>query len=79
MIVSIVFSSAFLEIAGDCDGWDEIEDFCVEHEEWLRETLGMALENDVPSADTFERVWSRLDSKEFKKALCNGQEASERR
>lgn len=64
-----IIAMTIIAVAGDCDGWDEIEDFCVEHEEWLRETLGMALENGVPSADTFERVWSRLDSKEFKKSF----------
>ena len=64
-----IIAMTIIAIAGDCDGWDEIEDFCTEHKEWFQEAVGMALENGIPSADTFERVWSRLDNKEFKKSF----------
>ena len=64
-----IIAMTIIAVAGDCDGWDEIEDFCTENEEWLRENAGLKLEYGIPSADTFARVWSKLDSKEFKKSF----------
>ena len=63
-----IIAMTIIAVAGDCDGWDEIEDFCTENEEWLRENAGLKLEYGIPSADTFARVWSKLDSKEFKRS-----------
>ena len=28
-----IIAMTIIAVAGDCDGWDEIEDFCTEHEE----------------------------------------------
>ena len=64
-----IIAMTIIAVAGDCDGWDEIEDFCTENEEWLRNKVGLKLEYGIPSADTFARVWSKLDSKEFKKSF----------
>ena len=61
-----IIAMTLIAIAADCDGWDEIEDFCQQYEEWLKSVVGLTLQGGVPSADTFERVWQRLDSKEFK-------------
>ena len=64
-----IIAMTIIAVAGDCDGWDEIEDYCTENEEWLRKKVGLKLEYGIPSADTFARVWSKLDSKEFKKSF----------
>lgn len=64
-----IIAMTLIAIAADCDGWDEIEDFCQQYEEWLKSVMGLTLREGVPSADTFERVWQRLDSKEFKKSF----------
>ncbi|MCR5127864.1 MAG: ISAs1 family transposase [Lachnospiraceae bacterium] len=61
-----IIAMTLIAIAADCDGWDEIEDFCQQYEAWLKKVVGLTLKEGVPSADTFERVWQRLDSKEFK-------------
>lgn len=45
------------------DTWNEIEQYALEKEEFLRSFL--ALPNGVPSHDTFNRVFSAIDSKEF--------------
>jgi len=53
-------------IAG-ADGWVAIEVFGKSKEAWLRTFLD--LENGIPSHDTFGRVFSLLDPKEFQKAF----------
>ncbi len=49
-------------IAGG-EGWDDMRDFGRGRETWLRKFL--ALENGIPSADTFRRVFERLDTEKF--------------
>ena len=64
-----IIAMTLIAIAADCDGWDEIEDFCQQYEEWLKRVVGLTLREGVPSADTIERVWQKLDSKEFKRSF----------
>lgn len=64
-----IIAMTIIAVAADCDGWDEIEDFCVQYEEWLKRVVGLAMPGGVPSADTFERVWRRVDSKAFKQSF----------
>jgi predicted transposase YbfD/YdcC len=54
---------AICAVIGDCDGWQDIEVFVRNREEWFRRFLD--LPNGVPSHDTFERVFSRLDPAAF--------------
>ena len=61
-----IIAMTIIAVAGDCDGWEEIEDFCLQYEEWLRRVVGLSMPSGVPSADTFERIWRRMDSKAFK-------------
>lgn len=56
-------------VIGNCDGWDEIEDFCNGKEEWLREHMGLKLEHGIPSADTLARIWGRIEPEEFRKCF----------
>ena len=46
-------------VIADCDGWDDVADFGRDRLQWLRNFL--PFENDVPSHDTFGRVFSVLD------------------
>jgi len=48
------------------DSWNEMELYAQEKEEFLRAFL--ALPNGIPSHDTFNRVFSAIDSKQFE--LC---------
>lgn len=54
---------AICAVIGDCDGWQDIEVFVKSREEWFRRFL--ELPHGVPSHDTFERVFSRLDPDAF--------------
>jgi len=61
----------FLEIIGlalcavmaGAQCYTEIEDFCEHHKEWLKNYF--SLPNGIPSHDTFSRVFSALNPKEF--------------
>ena len=64
-----IIAMTIIAVAADCDGWDEVEDFCLQYEDWIRKVVGLSMPNGVPSADTFERIWQRLDSKEFKRSF----------
>jgi len=50
---------AFLAILGNSSTWNEIERFGKMKEKWLRKFL--ALENGIPSHDTFRRVFALID------------------
>lgn len=54
---------AIVAIVGGSDSFDDIEVFAESHLDWFRRFL--SLENGVPSHDTFERVFARIDPKEF--------------
>ena len=43
------------------EGWDDMTAFGVAKREWLQERLGLALPHGIPSADTFRRVFARLE------------------
>ena len=32
-----IIAMTIISVAADCDGWDEIEDFCLQYEDWLKE------------------------------------------
>lgn len=49
------------------EGWEEIEIFAEEREDWLKGFL--ELPNGIPSHDTMYRVFSRINPKEFNAAL----------
>lgn len=51
------------------DGWAAIERFAVSHEDWFRRFL--PLENGIPSHDTFNRVFARLDTAQFYDCVLN--------
>lgn len=64
-IIAMTISAAI----GNCDGWDEIEDFCRRKEGWLREHMGLELEHGIPSEMTFARVWGQIDPEAFKRCF----------
>jgi len=61
------------------ESWDDIADFASEREDWLGTFLN--LPHGTPCADTFRRVWSAIDPKQFNacftqwvQSLCEGTE-----
>jgi predicted transposase YbfD/YdcC len=54
---------AVCAVIANCDDWQEIEIFARGRLDWFRRFL--ALPNGVPSHDTFERVFDRIDPRAF--------------
>ncbi|WP_153016321.1 ISAs1 family transposase, partial [Clostridium tepidiprofundi] len=52
-----------------CEGWKHIEQFGNAKKEWLKTFL--ELPNGIPSHDTFGRVFSNINPKEFHKAFID--------
>lgn len=57
-------------VAGGCDAWEVIEDFCKVKQEWLKTRLHLRLENGIPSHDTMQRVFGMIKPKEFERSFC---------
>lgn len=66
-LIDIIMVAICGVIAG-CDTWVDIEDFGHDREEWLRSFL--ELPNGIPSHDTFGRVFSLIDPKQFQTSFA---------
>jgi len=58
---------ALCAVIANCDDWRRIAVFVQERKDWFARFL--ALPNGVPSHDTFERVFNRLDPSAFQKCF----------
>ncbi len=58
---------AICAVAASCDTFDAIEVFCAAQEQWFKRFLERP--NGIPSQDTFERVFARIDPKEFRSSF----------
>ena len=67
-LIDIIVITICGVIAG-ADSFDEIEIFGNAHVDWLKRFL--ELSNGIPSHDTFERVFRRLNPQEFKDAFLS--------
>ena len=67
-LIDIVMIAVCACICG-AEGWEDMEDFGLEKEAWLREHLGLELANGIPSDDTFRRLFGRLDPVVFARCL----------
>jgi len=56
-------------VIGSADNWEEIEMYGRAKEDWFRKFL--KLPNGIPSHDTFNRVFSLMDMKEFQACFIN--------
>ena len=65
-LVDIIIIALFSMMCG-MKGWEEIELFANEHIDWFKTFL--ELQNGIPSHDTFYRVFSKINPKEFNNAL----------
>lgn len=65
-LVNILVMALCGTICG-AEGWDELVDFCEARQRWFETFLDMP--NGVPSADTFRRVFERLDPNAFQECF----------
>jgi predicted transposase YbfD/YdcC len=67
-LVNVLVMALCGSICG-AEGWDELVDFCEARRKWFETFLEMP--GGIPSADTFRRVFERLDSKAFQECFAN--------
>jgi predicted transposase YbfD/YdcC len=58
-----IIAIALCGVIANCDTWAEIVDFGNTHATWLKQFL--KLPNGIPSQDTFERVFAKIDPAAF--------------
>ncbi len=72
LLIDIIAIALCAVIAG-ADDWQQVVTFAHHRRAWLQSFL--ALPNGIPSHDTFERVFDRLDPQAFQACFCRWVEA----
>src|SRR5512133_995626 len=67
-LVNFLVMALSATIAG-AEGWDDLVDFCEARRKWLGGFLD--LPHGIPSADTFRRVFERIDPKAFQRCFVD--------
>lgn len=65
---SILFLTVCAVLSG-CNDWDEIEEYGIEKESWLKKYVDFA--NGIPSHDTINRVFARLKPRELQNGFID--------
>ena len=60
-----VITMTICAVVAGCEAWYQIEHYCNSKKEWFRTKLKLKLENDIPSHDTFERLFAMIEPKEL--------------
>jgi len=60
-----IMAIAIMAVISGAESWVDMEEFGLAHHDWLHTFL--SLPNGIPSHDTFNRVFSLIDPKEFEK------------
>lgn len=68
-LLSDILTIAICASICGADKWEDVEDFGKAKENWFRTFL--TLPNGIPSHDTFNRVFNRMDPKEFQKSFLS--------
>jgi hypothetical protein len=68
LLLDIVVIALCAVISGG-EGWEDIADYGVAKQTWLATFLG--LPHGIPSADTFARVFARLDPSAFQQCFLS--------
>lgn len=66
--LSDILFLVIVAVIGGAEGWEEIEDFGVDHLEWLQQYGDF--ENGIPVHDTIARVMSMISAKQLQKSFA---------
>jgi len=72
-LLSDILTLAVLAVIAGAEGWEDIEEFGKQKQQWLRQFLPLA--NGIPSHDTISRVFRMLKPAEFDAALRDWMES----
>src|ERR1700674_2884804 len=64
-----IIAIALCGVIANCDTWAEIVDFGTTHADWLKRFL--KLPGGIPSQDTFERVFAKINPAAFSSCCVN--------
>jgi hypothetical protein len=64
-----ILAIAICAVICGAEGWDDFVCFGRAKQEWLKEKLELELPAGIPSADTFRRVFARLDPQALQACL----------
>ena len=62
-----IITIAILAVIAGAEGWEDIEEYGISKQEWLKKFLQLPF--GIPSPDTFRRVFERINPKEFEQCF----------
>jgi predicted transposase YbfD/YdcC len=66
-LLTDIITIAMLAVIAGAEGWEDIEEYGISKQEWLKTFLQLPF--GIPSPDTFRRVFERINPKEFEQCF----------
>ncbi len=66
-LLTDIISIAILAVIAGAQGWEDIEEYGISKQEWLKTFLQLPF--GIPSPDTFRRVFERINPREFEQCF----------
>ncbi|BBD64685.1 transposase [Nostoc commune NIES-4072] len=66
-LLTDIITIAILAVIAGASGWEDIEEYGINKQEWLKTFLQLPF--GIPSPDTFRRVFERINPKEFEQCF----------
>lgn len=66
-LLTDIITIAILAVIAGAEGWEDIEEYGISKQEWLK--LFLQLPFGIPSPDTFRRVFERINPREFEQCF----------
>ncbi|MEH2184925.1 MAG: ISAs1 family transposase, partial [Nostoc sp.] len=66
-LLTDIITIAILAVIAGAQGWEDIEEYGLNKQEWLKTFLELPF--GIPSPDTFRRVFEKINPKEFEQCF----------
>ncbi len=74
LLVEVLLSSVCAVLCG-AESFVEIAMYAEQLEQWLKDRIGLSLENGIPSHDTYRRIFELVDPDIFRRAFIDWAES----